>query len=130
MTSGYTSKKSMLVNLGIGAASMSAIVAAYMMISPVLQSDPPPFASIGRVQLAAQTIQQTQKLLEQTAQTLRRLDEKQDKQDLDYWSAQLAIAEVRLKAMPSDELARGMEKIAREQLIIVNDRITKSAVKQ
>lgn len=106
---------------------MSAIVGAYLLIiAPVLQSDPPPFANQKRVQMIAQTVEQTQRLIDQTAQTLKRVAEKQDQQDLDYWSGQLAIAEARLKIMPGDELARGMLKVAQSQLAMINERIAKN----
>lgn len=115
--------RSNLINLGAGAASMSAIIAAYLMISPILASDSPPFAGTARVIAVAQTAEQTQKLLEQTAQSLRRLADKQDQSDLDYWNGQHALAEARLKAMPSDELARTLLKLANDKIAEITTRI-------
>lgn len=102
---------------------MTAIIGLIVMISPLLQSDVPPFAGVARVELVAQSAEQTQKLLDKTAETLRRVTEKQDQQDLDYWSGQLAIAEARLKLNPADELARGMLKVAQAQLSMINSRM-------
>lgn len=102
---------------------MTAIIGAYMMISPLLASDAPPLAGVARVQRIAQTFEQTQRLLDQTAQTLKRITEKQDQADLDYWNGQLALAEARLKLMPGDELARGMVKTAKDQISMITARI-------
>lgn len=115
--------KSQLIQLGLGATAMTAIIGLIVMISPLLQSDVPPFAGVARVELVAQSAEQTQKLLDKTAETLRRVTEKQDQQDLDYWSGQLAIAEARLKLNPADELARGMLKVAQAQLSMINSRM-------
>lgn len=102
---------------------MSAIIAAYLMISPILASDSPPFAGVERVVKITQTMDQTQKLLDQTARTLQRLSQNQDQADLDAWNGRLELAEARLKANPNDELARVMVKTARDQIAMLTARI-------
>lgn len=102
---------------------MSAIIGAYMLVSPILASDVPPFAGTARVEKVAQTIEQTQKLLDQTAQTLRRLADKQDQSDLDYWNGQHALAEARLRVMPNDEIARTLLKLANDKIAEITTRI-------
>lgn len=102
---------------------MSAIIGAYLLVAPILASDTPPFAGTARVERIAQTIDQTQKLLDQTAQTLRRLSQNQDQADLDAWNGRLELAEARLKANPGDELAKLMIRTARDQISMLTARI-------
>lgn len=102
---------------------MSAIIGLYMLVSPVLRSDLPPWAGVAEVSKVSQTVEQTQKLLDQTAQGLKRLSQDRDQADLDAWNGRLELAEARLKANPSDELARVMVKTARDQISMITARI-------
>lgn len=108
---------------------MSAIIGLYLLVSPILASDVPPFAGTARVEKVAQTIDQTQKLLDQTARTLQRLSQNQDQADLDAWNGRLELAEARLKANPSDELARVMVKTARDQISMITARIASTPLR-
>lgn len=108
---------------------MTAIIGLYMLVSPILASDVPPFAGTGRVEKVAQTVEQTQKLLADTARTLQRLSQNQDQADLDAWNGRLELAEARLKANPNDDLARIMVKTARDQISMITARIASTPIR-
>lgn len=112
-----------LIWLGGGAAAMIAIITVITIVIPLLRSDPPPFVGRENFDALAQNFQQMQQSLQTTAETLRRVNQKQDQQDLDYWNGQVAVAEARLKVSPNDELARGMLRVARDQIEMITARI-------